>query len=313
MHYYGLQIDYNLVRLFDDTELIDQQPSLVALDVNQKMFAYGQDAKELVGQMTIQNILDSQEALFFFIDQLFNDHKIFGLFKKVSIFFNQNYKMDDQLCLNIQTHLLSKGAIRVIYDTDSYLAILGTNVSITSKIHTCFLHLESFGIRLSIYQNNSLVLQKANAFGYRSTTEYIRRWMRHHTNLEISDATLEQILSTIATSTTSTFPQSVEIRGFDTSSQKTKVMYVNENQIAQMIQPIISQWANWIYQTVTSLPEIAISEITTRGIICTGEFGTIKNINKSLQKKLNIPFYVASNPEYSVMYGIQSIFKQGEV
>ena len=84
-----------------------------------------------------------------------------------------------------------------------------------------------------------------------------------------------------------------------------KTIEVNSNQILEAIQDSINEITDIVKQTLEKTPPELASDIVQRGIVLCGGGALIREIDKLLSKKTDMPVYIAENPMESVVKGTE--------
>ncbi len=314
MKYIGFQIDINTFRVIDHEELIFDEPCAIAYDANKKVLAIGHDAIHYIGQTRVVYPLKQHDVQAFtlFLDCFLEDYTLFHFFTKTTIIASYPSFFSSEDLEMIQTHLILKGASKVVFEHEDWLACKGTRVPLHTSIPTCFFFLTAEECQLHIYQENERRFQSKNDFGMNQLILYVRRWIRNQMRLEVSDQSIDALLTEIGYASTPNEPHSYALHGFDIKTQQMNVVTLTPNQIVHVLNPIIVQWTNWIYQFLMNLDPKYTNQISSQGILCCGDFVTVQNIHTALSQQLQIPFYIAKDPQYTILTALKDIIRNME-
>ncbi len=164
------------------------------------------------------------------------------------------------------------------------------------------------------------VISLGGMSGYSSTkiggndmdASVVRHIQRQH-HLLISEDVARQVKETIGSATLSESPSEVKVKGSDVNSRLPRIIRITSNDIAEAVQGEIQK----ILETIVNLfqntaPELA-SDIIEGGIILTGGVAKLNNIAQVIERQINVPVYVADEPEYAVIRGIGRSIQTGHL
>ena len=97
----------------------------------------------------------------------------------------------------------------------------------------------------------------------------------------------------------------MSVKGRDYLTGLPKTIEVNSNQILEAIQDSINEITDIVKQTLEKTPPELASDIVQRGIVLCGGGALIREIDKLLSKKTDMPVYIAENPMESVVKGTE--------
>ena len=95
----------------------------------------------------------------------------------------------------------------------------------------------------------------------------------------------------------------MEIRGRDLSSGLPETITITSAEIQQAIQESVDKIVEVVKQTLEKTPPELASDIMEKGIVLAGGGALIKNLDKLLSIKTEMPVYVAEDPLDCVVKG----------
>jgi rod shape-determining protein MreB len=103
------------------------------------------------------------------------------------------------------------------------------------------------------------------------------------------------------------------VKGLDFVAGLPKTIKIGQNDIYRAINGILERIITEIKNLIETTPPELVADLVERGIYVTGGGAQIQNLEKRLQKSLNIPVHIAKNPLYCVVDGVQKILEKFDV
>ncbi|MBB5182001.1 rod shape-determining protein [Catenisphaera adipataccumulans] len=305
MKYYAFDFGTTHIRLFNESEVLFDEPSLAALNDKGSIIAIGKEARQQRGNRRVVNVTRQKNAdlLCQYIDELCRRYRLFRLLTKTGILFTGGRFTEE-----LRRHFREIGAADVLYEKQLWVAALGTQISLNNG-YTCLLHIGAAATAIGVFADNQLLHDDTNSYSGLHIDQMIRTWIRRNYSLNITDEMADTIIKTIGQTMAQPQPARMYVQGFDRTTQQIRTFFMDENQFASIIDPILNEWARWIYSFIVHLPSLQEQEITVKGIVCCGGVLRYKNLTRSFQERLHIPFYTVKNPEQSVPAGLMHILQ----
>ena len=205
------------------------------------------------------------------------------------------------------------GARHVITDQNTILAALGVG------IHRGDLHgrmVTDIGAGVT----ESAVISLGGMSSYRSVKvggndmdNSIVRYVRQHYQLLISPDVARRVKERIGTAVTVSEPRELKVRGSDLSTRLPRVIRVNSNDIASAVEREVKSIVETIVSVFQDTPPELTADIIEKGVILTGGVANLKGIAKVVEREINVPVYIADDPEHAVIRGIGRSIQTGHL
>ena len=140
--------------------------------------------------------------------------------------------------------------------------------------------------------------------------EAIMQYVRQKHNLLIGDKTAEEIKVNIATVFESEKELKHEIRGRNILNGLPRNVEINSNEIREAIEELVNQIIEEIKVTLEKTPPELAADIYQKGIVLAGGGALIRELDKKIEKNLQIPVAIAENPLNCVVNGIEVLLQE---
>ena len=140
--------------------------------------------------------------------------------------------------------------------------------------------------------------------------EAIMQYVRQKHNLLIGDKTAEEIKVNIATVFESEKELKHEIRGRNILNGLPRNVEINSNEIKEAIEELVNQIIEEIKVTLEKTPPELAADIYQKGIVLAGGGALIRELDKKIEKNLQIPVEIAENPLNCVVNGIEVLLQE---
>ena len=95
----------------------------------------------------------------------------------------------------------------------------------------------------------------------------------------------------------------MEVKGRDLNTGLPKNITINSTQVEEAIKYSINDIVEIVKNTLEKTPPELASDIAEKGIVLAGGGALIKNLDKLLSEKTDMPVYIAEDPLDSVVRG----------
>ena len=136
--------------------------------------------------------------------------------------------------------------------------------------------------------------------------------MKRVYNLAIGQTTAEQIKKEIGCAMAPMTIEEMYVKGRDLNTGFPKEIEINSKQAQEAMQNSISEIVEVVKGALEKTPPELASDIAQKGIILAGGGALIKNLDKLLIEKTDMPVYIAENPINSVVKGTEKTLEEIE-
>lgn len=131
----------------------------------------------------------------------------------------------------------------------------------------------------------------------------IVNYIKREKNLAVGDTTAEQLKMQIGCAMPLMTEMSVEVRGRDLIDGLPKTIKITSEDLENAMQESISKIVDIIKVTLEKTPPELASDIMEKGIVLAGGGALIKNLDKLISSKTQMPVYITDDPLDCVVKG----------
>lgn len=292
--------------------IVVNEPSVVAIDDQNKIVAIGADAKEMLGR-TPDTITASRPLR----DGVIADYRITSAMirhyiGKVSGGFRLT-KPDVMVCVPagatsterraVVDATLAAGARAAYIIREPVAAAIGAGIPIASAAGNMVVDIGGGTTEIAILSLGGVVAQHSIRVGGNRLDSAIAEHIRRNYGLAIGDRTAETIKQEIGSALLLTRDRSMEIRGRDILAGLPKTITISSNEITAAITPELEKIIQAIRVVLEQTPPELSSDIIDRGMVLTGGGALLKNLDKMLTGVTGVPCVVAEEPLLCVARG----------
>ncbi len=292
--------------------IVVNEPSVVAIDDQNKIVAIGAEAKEMLGR-TPDSITASRPLR----DGVIADYRITSAMirhyiGKVSGGFRLT-KPDVMVCVPagatsterraVIDATLAAGARAAYIIREPVAAAIGAGIPIASAAGNMVVDIGGGTTEIAILSLGGVVAQHSIRVGGNRLDSAIADHIRRNYGLAIGDRTAEKIKQEIGSALLLTKDRNMEIRGRDIIAGLPKTISISSNEITAAITPELEKIIQAIRVVLEQTPPELSSDIIDRGMVLTGGGALLKNLDKMLTGVTGVPCVVAEEPLLCVARG----------
>lgn len=293
--------------------IILNEPSVVALDIKTKeILATGREAKEMLGrtpdQIKAVRPLSDGVIADFTATQLM----LKNLIQKICRRYNVGRprvvvgvpsgitEVEERA---VQESVLNAGAREVYLIEEPMAAAIGANMDIAEPSGNIIVDIGGGTTEVAVISLGGIVVSNSIKIAGDNLDEDIINYVRKERNLAIGDTTAEQIKKQIGCAMPLVTEAQMEIKGRDLISGLPETITVTSTEIEFAMRESIEKIVEAVKQALEQTPPELASDIMEKGIILAGGGALIKNLDKLLSIRTEMPVYIAENPLDCVVKG----------
>lgn len=303
----------NTLVTLKDKGIILNEPSVVALDIPTKnILATGYEAKEMLGRTpeqiravkplkdgVIADFTATQLMLKNIIGKVGRRYNI-GRPRVVVGVPSGITEVEERA---VEESILQAGAREVYLIEEPMAAAIGANMDIAEPSGNIIVDIGGGTTEVAVISLGGVVVSNSIRVAGDELDEDIINYIKRERNLAIGDTTAEQIKKEIGAATPLVTGMSMEIRGRDLSSGLPETITITSAEIQQAIAESVDKIVEIVKQTLEKTPPELASDIMEKGIVLAGGGALIKNLDKLLSMRTEMPVYVAEDPLDCVVKG----------
>lgn len=293
--------------------IILNEPSVVALDLkNRNILATGREAKEMLGRTpeqikAVRPLKDGVIADFTATQLMLKNiiHKIGQRYNigrpRVVVGVPSGITEVEERA--VEESVLQAGAREVYLIEEPMAAAIGANMDIAEPSGNIIVDIGGGTTEVAVISLGGIVVSNSIRVAGDELDEDIVNYIKRERNLAIGDTTAELIKKEIGCAMPLVTEAKMEVRGRDLATGLPETIEINSQEVQFAMQESIEKIVEIVKQTLEKTPPELASDIMEKGIILAGGGALIKNIDKLLSIRTEMPVYIAEDPLDCVVKG----------
>lgn len=203
----------------------------------------------------------------------------------------------------VEESVMQAGAREVYLIDEPMAAAIGANLDVAEPSGSIIVDIGGGTTEVAVISLGGIVISHSLRIAGDELDEDIVNYVKREMNLAIGETTAEQIKMEIGCATPLMTEEKMEIRGRDLATGLPKNVVVTSTQIEEAMKNSISEIIDIVKATLEKTPPELASDIVEKGIVLAGGGALIRNLDKLISQKTNMPVYVAENPLDCVVKG----------
>ena len=293
--------------------IVLNEPSVVAIDRKaQKIIATGHEAKEMLGRTpeqikAIRPMKDGVIADFTATELLLKN-----LINKVCQRYNTSKprvvvgvpsgitEVEERA---VEEAILQAGAKEVYLIEEPMAAAIGAGLEVAEPSGSIIVDIGGGTTEVAVISLGGIVVSNSIRIAGDELDEDIANYVKREMNLAIGDTTAETIKKEIGCAKPLLTDLSMEISGRDLTTGLPQTLSISSSQVGDEMKESIEKIVDLVRQTLERTPPELSSDIMEKGIVLAGGGALIKNIDKLIAERTEMPVYVAEDPLECVVKG----------
>ena len=293
--------------------IVLNEPSVVALDLkNRNILATGREAKEMLGRTpeqikAVRPLKDGVIADFTATQLMLKNiiHKIGQRYNigrpRVVVGVPSGITEVEERA--VEESVLQAGAREVYLIEEPMAAAIGANMDIAEPSGNIIVDIGGGTTEVAVISLGGIVVSNSIRVAGDELDEDIVNYIKRERNLAIGDTTAELIKKEIGCAMPLVTEAIMEVRGRDLATGLPETIEINSQEVQFAMQESIDKIVEIVKQTLEKTPPELASDIMEKGIILAGGGALIKNIDKLLSIRTEMPVYIAEDPLDCVVKG----------
>ncbi len=208
----------------------------------------------------------------------------------------------------------SVGAREVFLIEESMAAAIGANLPFTEPIGNMVIDIGGGTTEVALISLAGIVYSQSIKVGGDKMDSAIIKYIRRNYNLLIGERTAEIIKNTIGNA----YPdpenmETIEVRGRDLIAGIPKTLIIDSEEIRLAIVEQTDAIVEAVTTVLEHTPAELAADITEKGIVLTGGGALLKNMDKLLNQKINLPIIISEDPLSTVALGAGKVIDSIEI
>jgi len=208
----------------------------------------------------------------------------------------------------------SVGAREVFLIEESMAAAIGANLPFTEPIGNMVIDIGGGTTEVALISLAGIVYSQSIKVAGDKMDSAILKYIRRNYNLLIGERTAEIIKNTIGNA----YPdpenmETIEVRGRDLIAGIPKTLTIDSEEIRLAIIEQTDAIVEAVIAVLEHTPAELAADITEKGIVLTGGGALLKNMDKLLREKINLPIKISEDPLSTVALGAGKVIDSIEI
>jgi rod shape-determining protein MreB len=156
---------------------------------------------------------------------------------------------------------------------------------------------------IAVISMNGIVFNHSIRVAGNEMDEAIIQHLKKKYNLLIGERSAEQMKIDIGSAYPLEEPLTMEVKGRDLREGIPKVIVVDDQEIREALEDVVSAIINALRVTLEKTPPELSADIIDRGIILTGGGSLLKNLDKRIREETKLPVFITDDPLTTVVLG----------
>lgn len=293
--------------------IVLKEPSVVAIDRKTgEILATGHEAKEMLGRTpeSIKAVRPLKDGVI--ADFTATQLMLKNIIKKVCQRYNAGRprvvvgvpsgitEVEERA---VEEAVLHAGAKEVYLIEEPMAAAIGANLDVAEPTGNIIVDIGGGTTEVAVISLGGIVVSNSLRTAGDELDQDILNYIKREMNLAIGDITAEQIKMEIGCATPLMTEASMEISGRDLTTGLPRNAVITSTQVEEAMKESILEIVDIIKATLERTPPELASDIVEKGIVLAGGGALIKNIDKLISLKTEMPVYIAEEPLECVVKG----------
>lgn len=302
----GLDIGTVNVLIYDRGEIVLQEPSLVALTVEEeRIVEIGQPAREMLGKTDdedIQVIRPLRDGVI--ADYEVTEAMLRHFFSKISgrvrlfrptVMVAVPWGVTSVEKRAVHEAALAAGAREAWLIHEPLAAAIGAGLPVGTPAGDMVINIGGGITEAAVISLNKIVRAESGRLGGLRLDDAIISYVRRKYNLGIGQPTAEAIKIQIGAAITPAEELTMELQGRDNVSGLPRTIHISTGEVVEAMAEALSMIAGVVRSVLAETPPELSSDIIDRGIVMTGGGALLRGLDRYLTRATGVPVYRAEN------------------
>ena len=203
----------------------------------------------------------------------------------------------------VEESVLRAGAKEVYLIEEPMAAAIGANLDVAEPAGNIIVDIGGGTTEVAVISLGGIVVSNSLRVAGDELDEDIINYVKREMNLAIGETTAEEIKIEIGCALPLMTEASMEVRGRDLGNGLPRNVIVTSTQIEEAMHDSINEIVEVVKATLEKTPPELASDIVEKGIVLAGGGALIRNLDKLLSQKTEMPVYIAEDPLECVVKG----------
>ena len=299
--------------------IVIQEPSVVAVDDDNRIRAVGEEAREMIGRTpgnitairpmkdgVIADYVITEAMLRFFINKATQGK---FMFSRPEVMISVPAGVTSVEKRAVRDAALKAGAKEAFLIEEPLAAAIGANVPISGPSGNMIIDIGGGTSEIAVIALGGIVVSTSLRVGGTKFDEHIASYIRKKYNLMIGERTAEEVKINIGTALPLERELSMDVRGRDLIAGLPRTIPITSSEVMEAIEVPLQQLVAAVRRVLEQTPPELSSDIIDKGMVMSGGGALLRNIDKLLTQVTGVPCHVAENPLNCVALGTGEALK----
>ena len=303
----------NILVTVKDKGIVLNEPSVVAIDRKTgEILATGHEAKEMLGRTPnqIKAVRPMKDGVI--ADFTATQLMLKNIIKKICSRYNIGRprvvvgvpsgitEVEERA---VEESIIQAGAREVYLIEEPMAAAIGAGLDVAEPTGNIIVDIGGGTTEVAVISLGGIVVSHSLKVAGDELDEDIVNYVKREMGLAIGLTTAEQIKLQIGCASPLMTEMSMEVRGRDLTNGLPRNITINSTQAEEAMRDSINEIVEIVKATLEKTPPELASDIIEKGIVLAGGGALIKNLDKLISSKTDMPVYVAEDPLDCVVKG----------
>lgn len=294
-----------------------REPSFVSVDLKRnKVIAVGYEAKTMYGKAPANisvirplkdGVISNFEIVQAMINHFLNRVKANKLFRpRVIVGVPTEATPVEKKAVLEATRLAGARAVYIIEQPLS--AAIGAGLPVEEPRGSMIIDVGGGTTEVAVVSLGGIVVARTSNIAGDEMDEAIIEYVKRKHNLLIGEKTAEEIKYYLGQAMPSEEVMEIQVRGRDLSTGLPKMIDLANNEVCEAIKEVVHSIGEVVKAVLENTPPELTTDIIENGIAMAGGASQLKDLDKYLTKLTGVKCYLAGNPQFCVVQGMNNIF-----
>ena len=208
----------------------------------------------------------------------------------------------------VQESVIRAGAKEVFLIEEPMAAAIGAGLDVAEPTGNIIVDIGGGTTEVAVISLGGIVVSNSLRTAGDELDEDIINYVKKELGLAIGQTTAEEIKIGIGSALPLMTELSMEIKGRDLQTGYPRTVIVKSSQIEEAMRNSIAEIVDVIKITLEKTPPELAADIVEKGVVLAGGGALIRNLDKLISQKIEMPVYVAEDPLECVVKGTGKTF-----
>lgn len=207
----------------------------------------------------------------------------------------------------------SAGAREVYLIEEPMAAAIGAGLPITEANGNMIIDIGGGTTDIAIISLSGIVYSKSVRTGGNKMDEAIIQAIKKKYNLLVGERTAEEIKIEIGSAYPMNENKQMEVKGRDLVSGIPKTIVINEEEIRDALDEVVSQIVEGVKAVLENTPPELSADIVDKGIVLAGGGALLRGLDILLREETSLPITIADDPLSTIVLGAGQVLNELEL